>query len=124
MVKTERKYIVYYSEHDKETAFLFFFLFFGCPHGMWNFPGQGSNSHHSTGPSHSSDNAGPSTTRPPGNSRNGFLTSSFLRPKSSATSETKLFFSFQVLVIYFNFFFFFFFLVFFFRATPAAYGGS
>ena len=32
--------------------------FFGCPHGMWNFLGQGSNPHHSSNPSHSSGNAG------------------------------------------------------------------
>ena len=38
-----------------------FFFFFGLDPGMWKFPGQGLNS---------SDNAGSSTTRLPGNSRN------------------------------------------------------
>ena len=36
-------------------------FFFGCAHGMWKFPGQGSNL------SHIRDDAGSLTTRPPGN---------------------------------------------------------
>ena len=34
--------------------YLFIYLF-GCTQGMWMFPGQGSNMHHSSDPSHSSD---------------------------------------------------------------------
>ena len=37
----------------------FLFLFFGCTHNVQKFPGQGSNL------SHSSDNSGPLTARPP-----------------------------------------------------------
>ena len=43
--------------------------FLGCTLSMWNFPGQGLNTHHSSNSSHSSDNAGSLTTRPPGNSQ-------------------------------------------------------
>ena len=42
-------------------SFLFsfpLFFSFGCTHGMWKFPGQGSNQHHSSNLSHSSDNTG------------------------------------------------------------------
>ena len=33
-------------------------LFFGCTHGMQNFPGQGLNPSHSSDPGHCSDNTG------------------------------------------------------------------
>ena len=36
---------------------LYFFFFFGCAHGIWTFPGQGSNLSHSSDPSHCSDSA-------------------------------------------------------------------
>ena len=36
----------------------FFFLFSGHAHGIWKFPGQGSNLHHSSDWGHCSDNAG------------------------------------------------------------------
>ena len=32
------------------------FLFFGCAHGMWKFPGQGSNLYHTCNHSYSSNN--------------------------------------------------------------------
>ena len=35
----------------------FYFLFFDCTHGMWKFPDQGLNLHHSNNLSHCSDNA-------------------------------------------------------------------
>ena len=35
----------------------YYYYFFGCSHGMWKFPGQGSNPPRSSDPSHSSDNA-------------------------------------------------------------------
>ena len=31
-------------------------FFFGCTHGMWKFPGQGSNLHHSSNPNHCRQN--------------------------------------------------------------------
>lgn len=37
--------------------------------GMRKFPAQGSNQHHNSDPTHSSDNVGFLTTRAPGNSR-------------------------------------------------------
>jgi len=46
----------------------FFFFFFFQTHGMWKFPGQESNLHHSSDPSHSSDNTRSITARSPGNS--------------------------------------------------------
>ena len=55
------------------TTVLFVCLFacllvcFGCVHGMQTFPSQRSNPHHSSNLSHSSDNAGSLTARPPGN---------------------------------------------------------
>lgn len=50
------------------SQFFVLFFFFDCAHGMLKFPGQGSNSRHSSDPSHSGDNARSLTTRPPGNS--------------------------------------------------------
>ena len=55
-----RKCILLYK-----TLFIFFVLVLfslfcfvsGCVHSMWNFLGEGSNSHHSSSPSHHSDNA-------------------------------------------------------------------
>ena len=44
----------------------FFFFFFGSTHGMWKFPGQASNLHHSSDLSRCSDHTGsltPCTTR-------------------------------------------------------------
>ena len=46
-----------------------FFFFFFCVHGMQNFPGQGPNPHHSSGLSHSSDDARSFPARPPGHSQ-------------------------------------------------------
>ena len=47
----------YTYTHIKPFLFGFFFLFnFGHPCGMWKFWGQGFNSHHSSDPSHCSDN--------------------------------------------------------------------
>ena len=43
---------------EKHKCFSSFFLF-GHAHGMWKFPGQGSNLHHSSNPSCFSDNARP-----------------------------------------------------------------
>lgn len=45
----------------------FFFFLIGCIQGMWKLLGQGSNLSHSSNPSHSGDNAGSLTPRPPGN---------------------------------------------------------
>lgn len=45
---------------------IFFFLI-GCIQGKWKLLGQGSNLSHSSNPSHSGDNAGSLTPRPPGN---------------------------------------------------------
>ena len=45
-----------------------FFNFFGHTGSMRTLPGQGSNLHHCSDPSHCSDNTGSLTTRPPGNS--------------------------------------------------------
>ena len=54
------KYIVYTMQnlfsHKKERNA--FFSFFGCSQGMWKFPGQGLNPHHSSDLSHSSGNIG------------------------------------------------------------------
>ena len=38
--------------------YVWIYLFIGGSYSMWKFPGQGSNSCHSSDPSHSSDNAG------------------------------------------------------------------
>ena len=54
------------KSHLKE--FFFFFFFLAIPSSMWKFPGQGSYLSHSSNPSHSSDNAQPSTAKPPENS--------------------------------------------------------
>ena len=47
---------------------IFFSSFFCQTCSMQKFPGQGSSHHHSSNPSHSCDNAGSLTIRPPGNS--------------------------------------------------------
>ena len=46
-------------------------LFWGCIHGIWKVPGQGSNPHHSN------DNAGSWPTRPPGNSDGRYFSFDF-----------------------------------------------
>ena len=38
--------------------YIYNFFFFGCTCGMWKFPGQGSNLHHSSHPNRCSDNNG------------------------------------------------------------------
>ena len=43
-----------------ESQKQFFRIFFGCTHGMWKFPGQGSN------PCHSNKNTKSLTARSPG----------------------------------------------------------
>ena len=50
------------------TASLHNFFLCGHTHCMRKFPGQGSNPHHSSNPSHRSDNTGSLTHGPPGNS--------------------------------------------------------
>ena len=52
-----------------QGCFFFFFFFLAVPVACRSFPGQGSNWHHSSNQSPSSDNVGTLTTRPPGNSR-------------------------------------------------------
>ena len=50
---------MYSSEKYNNREFLIFHLFFfGCAHGKWKFPGQGSNPWHTSNPSHCSDNTG------------------------------------------------------------------
>ena len=49
------------------------YLFFGCPCGMWKFPGQGSNLCHSGDPCHSCGNAGSLICCPQGNFQLSFL---------------------------------------------------
>ena len=44
-----------------ESQKQFFRIFFGCTHGMWKFPGQGSNPCHSIDLSQCSDNTRSST---------------------------------------------------------------
>ena len=39
-----------------KTLHICFFFFFCCTHGMWKFPGQGSNPHHNSDLSRCSDN--------------------------------------------------------------------
>ena len=50
-----------YSKNITLSFFNFLYIFkkfFGHPHGMWIFPGKGSNPYHNSNPSHSSDNTG------------------------------------------------------------------
>jgi len=47
----------------------FFVFVFGYARCMWNILGQGSNPYHTSDLSHSSDDAGSLTARPPGNSK-------------------------------------------------------
>ena len=53
---------------EKMCVLEFVFLF-GYTHSMQNFLGRGLNPHHSSDPSHNSDNGRSLTTEPPGNSK-------------------------------------------------------
>ena len=55
---TLRQLTLFYSSYVLHILIknFFYFLLFGHIHGMWKFQGQGSNTHQSRDPSHSSDN--------------------------------------------------------------------
>ena len=68
------------TEHFYVFIYLFVYLL-GCTCGIHKLPGQGLSLHHSSDPSHCSDNAGSLTIRPPGNS-----------PKTSTFLDIRKFF--------------------------------
>ena len=57
------------KKYSTPSLFFFFFFFFGHPHGNAEVSGTGIKPVPRSNPSHSSDNTGCSTTRPPENSK-------------------------------------------------------